>query len=200
MRIISGSAKGRRLLSPPGQGQRALVRPTSDRVREALFNIIASSIQGATVLDLFAGTGALGLEALSRGAADAVFVDNNRGVLDLIHKNVTLCGFSERSQLVQRDLTKSLFFLNRLAPPHGFDFIFIDPPYRHGFGARVLAELEISTVVSRDSLIIVEEANGIELPERIGRLRLTDSRRYGDTMIRFYLVGEDEQMLHLHES
>ena len=111
MRIIAGTAKGRRLFSPGRHKNNLRIRPTSDRARESLFNILGPlPVKGARVLDLFAGTGALGLEALSRGAEQAVLVDNDSGAITLIHKNITICGFSERTSVLRRDLMKGLFF------------------------------------------------------------------------------------------
>ncbi len=112
MRIIAGTAKGRRLFSPPSsKGGKGEIRPTSDRAREALFNVLAGHADGAQVLDLCAGTGAMGLEALSRGADHSVFVDNGRTALALIGKNIHACGFDDKSTVLQRDLFKGLSFL-----------------------------------------------------------------------------------------
>lgn len=177
MRIIGGTARGRKLLGPG----KAKIRPTSDRAREALFNIVSPETRGKPVLDLFAGTGALGLEALSRGAATALFVDNHRQALDLVQKNIQLCGFSDRARIVKRDLTKGLSFLQEMLPTGGFSLIFADPPYLSGLGQTLLGEMREIGLVASEGLIVFEDAASEILPEKIGGLSLGDQRRYGDT-------------------
>jgi len=113
LRIIAGSAKGRKLYGPAGGDHKPVIRPTSDRAREALFNILGPAVIGAAVIDLFAGTGALGLEALSRGAAYAIFVDNYGKALEIISKNIDWCGFANNTKLLRRDLSRSLVFLGQ---------------------------------------------------------------------------------------
>ena len=127
MRIIGGVAKGRKLFTPGNRFKGPVVRPTSDRAREAVFNILGQSVQDARVLDLFAGTAAMGLEALSRGAASAVFVEKHPGVLDLARRNIEACGFSDKSFLVKGDLSKGLFFLRHHMPDATFTLVFLDP-------------------------------------------------------------------------
>ena len=165
MRIIAGKCRGR-VLRTPGLGSvNAGIRPTADRVKEALFSILGNRIRGAKVLDLYAGTGALGLEALSRGADRAVFVDNGDAALALLNKNVELCGFSERSIIIRRDLTRGLAFLPGLAPAGGFDLIFLDPPYRQGSVALFLNGLADLPLLAPDGLVIAEEGAEVELAE-----------------------------------
>ena len=128
MRIIAGTARGRQLQTPSKStagysGQ--LIRPTADRSREALFSIIGQEIKGATVLDLYAGTGALGLEALSRSAKRVVFVDNNPHAIKLIEKNIELCGFSDQTLVLKRDLSKGLSFLAKQLPEIKFSIILL---------------------------------------------------------------------------
>ena len=189
MRIIGGTARGRRLQTPsksvakhPGHP----IRPTSDRAREALFNIIGEEIRDAFVLDLFAGTGALGLEALSRAARQAVFVDNSPEALRLIEKNINLCGFSDRAFVCKRDLSKGLYFLGKLLPEAEFSVIFIDPPYRKGLAAAILDELGEMDFLSDGGLVVVEEDAFTDMAAMTGSLRLTDRRRYGEAGIWFY--------------
>ena len=188
MRIIAGTAKGRRLQTPSKKGRR--VRPTADRAREALFSIIGSEVKGASVLDLYAGTGALGLEALSRGAESALFVDLHNEPLGLIGKNIELCGFSERSRVVRRDLTKGLFFLAEMAPAMGYDLIFIDPPYGKGLAAKALADLGSSALLAEEGLVVAEEESGSDFADAYQSLQLVDRRRYGDTG--FWLFRPEE--------
>ncbi len=151
MRIIGGTAKGRRLQTPPKSTAkrtgRPVIRPTADRAREALFSIIGSEVENGEVLDLFAGTGALGLEALSRGARSAVFVDKNSQSIKLIQKNIELCGFSDKSSVIKRDLAKSLSFLEKILPGKEFSLIFIDPPYKKGLSLNMIKELSSGSLV-----------------------------------------------------
>ncbi len=158
------------------------IRPTSDRAREALFSIIGAAVTEAVVLDFFAGTGALGLEALSRGARSAVFVDNHRKATELIQKNIVLCGFSERSIVIKKDLTKGLSFLGKMLPVDGFILVFLDPPYRMKLGQLLLTELgnTINLTGSR-CLVIAEDEAAEDLPTQAGSLTLCDQRRYGET-------------------
>ena len=137
-----------------------LVRPTSDRAREALFNILGQDkVRGALVLDLFAGTGALGLEALSRGAEKVVFVENSSFAIGLIKKNIALCGFSERTHVLKRDLLKGRFFLPETTEFGGpYDLVLLDPPYRHKFCLRLVPDLADNGVIDQDSIVVCEEA------------------------------------------
>lgn len=179
MRIISGSARGRKLLAP-GQRFGDTIRPTSDRAREAIFNILAARVVRARVLDLFAGTGALGLEALSRGASWAVFVDGRRSVTELIQRNITLCGFSERATVLQRDLARGFSFLTAMQPLPEFDLVFIDPPYGTALALRWLEYLADGTFLAAKAIIVLEDAAEAQYPETLGMLDCFDRRRYGE--------------------
>jgi 16S rRNA (guanine966-N2)-methyltransferase len=185
MRIIGGRFRGRRLAAPgPAGGGRAHLRPTSDRVREALFNLLAHGDygmpplpEGRRVLDLFAGTGALGLEALSRGAARAVFVDDLAAARALIRQNVEALGLSGQTKIWRRDAT-------RLGPCRGepFDLIFLDPPYRSGLAAAALNAAREGGWLAPEAVIVVELAAEEEQPA-LDWLTLADRRRYGDTQV-----------------
>jgi len=179
VRIISGSARGRKLLAP-GQRFGDTIRPTSDRAREAIFNILSARVVGARVLDLFAGTGALGLEALSRGASWAVFVDGRRSVTELIQRNITLCGFSERATVLQRDLARGFSFLTAMQPLPEFDLVFIDPPYGTALAQRGLEYLAAGTFLAAKAIIVLEDAAEAQYPETLGMLDCFDRRRYGE--------------------
>ena len=157
------------------------IRPTADRAREALFSIIGQEVKGSAVLDLFAGTGALGLEALSRSALQVVFVDNSPQSIQLIGKNIALCGFSDRALVLQRDLSKGLYFLEKQLPEIKFNIIFVDPPYRRGLSEIMLHELVKTNLLFYDGLVIAEEDALSELPTSVLELRQVDQRRYGDT-------------------
>lgn len=167
MRVVAGVAGGRRLQAPAGRQ----VRPTSERVREALFNALGSmdAIAGATVLDLFAGTGALGIEALSRGAAAATFVDADPRAVAAIKANLQATGMAERARVVQADVVR--FLTER--PPANVDIAFADPPYAFDGWARLLA-----VVPAR--LVAIEARSHIDLPPAWHPLR---SKRYGDTVV-----------------
>lgn len=146
LRIIAGQCRGRRLKTPIGAG----VRPTPDRVRETLFNWLAPFLPDARVLDLFAGSGALGLEALSRGAREAVFVERDRAHLAILRENVALCGLPG-AEIRPLD---ALAFLRAASSP--FDIVFLDPPYGQGWVPRVTSMLETGGWLARDALIYVE--------------------------------------------
>lgn len=190
MRIISGQAKGRKLFPPPGQSKE--IRPTSDRAREALFSILGSRIKNSLVLDLFAGTGALGCEALSRGAESVTFVDLNKQALTLIKKNIPLIPEGvRRSTVIQHDLRRSLPFPAVTTPDNApFDLIFADPPYQKGLTEKILFFLDKSTVLSQKVLIIVEEIKGVDLDIKLDELTLDKKRCYGDTCFHFFIRKE----------
>ncbi|MBU0729576.1 MAG: 16S rRNA (guanine(966)-N(2))-methyltransferase RsmD [Proteobacteria bacterium] len=188
MRIIAGTARGRKL-SSPAKALGQLIRPTADRAREAIFSVIGTEIKEGQVLDLFAGTGAFGLEALSRGAAGAVFVDQHRAAVELVYGNIQKCGFSDRSVLLNRDLSKSLFFLKQYAPPGGFTLVFIDPPYRTNLWQGVIEQISGLDILNDNVLIIVEDDSSAALPDSPGKFDLSDKRRYGDTGFWLYRRG-----------
>nr|MBF0221162.1 16S rRNA (guanine(966)-N(2))-methyltransferase RsmD [Desulfobulbaceae bacterium] len=192
MRVIAGSARGRRLFSPEGNSKKHAIRPTSDRCRESVFNILGNErVKGCRVLDLFAGTGALGIEALSRGAGETVFVDSGTESLTLIKRNLQAIGFLSY-QLFKRDITKGLFFLGkRTAEPVngeqvGFDLVFLDPPYQKNYCNQVLTELCDNGLVNLGGVVVCEEYRACELPEQSGILTVYDKRVYGDTGFWFY--------------
>ncbi len=178
MRIISGSARGRKLLAP-GQRFGDLIRPTSDRAREAIFSILAAKVVGARVLDLFAGTGALGLEALSRGAVSAVFVDGQRSVIELINRNIALCGFAEGATVFHKDLARGLAFLAGQSL-NGFDLVFLDPPYGNTLALRGLESLAGGNFLAVKGIVVLEDAAEAQYPENMGPLVCFDQRRYGE--------------------
>lgn len=177
MRIIAGEFRGRALAAVGKGDAGAHLRPTTDRVRESLFNVLmhTGAIPGARVLDLFAGTGALGLEALSRGAAEVVFVDDGRVSTGLIRKNIGICRAGDRCTLTRRDALK--LGQNPGAP---FDLIFLDPPYGKALGEKALAAAMAGGWVADNALVVWEENAPMAVPEGF---ELHDSRKYGDTHI-----------------
>ncbi|MCX5864045.1 MAG: 16S rRNA (guanine(966)-N(2))-methyltransferase RsmD [Deltaproteobacteria bacterium] len=191
MRIISGSARGRKLLTP-GQRFGDSVRPTSDRAREAIFSILAAKVVDARVLDLFAGTGALGLEALSRGALSAVFVDGQRSVIELIGRNIALCGFAERATVLQRDLARGVAFLKATQPAEGFNLVFLDPPYGSTLALSSLESLAGGNFLAANAIVVLEDAAELQYPETLGPLVCFDQRRYGEAGFWLYQHPEAE--------
>jgi 16S rRNA (guanine966-N2)-methyltransferase len=178
MRIVAGTAKGRKLTVPKGLG----VRPTTDRVREALFSSIGARIRGASILDLFAGTGALGLESLSRGAASAVFVERHKAHLAVLGRNIATCGFTDRCRLVDGDSMAALKQLQREG--RTFDIVFLDPPYRSLLLERALRFLAESSLLSEQALVIAEHPAG-DPPGPLGGLVIASQKRYGKTVLSF---------------
>ncbi|HKS08355.1 MAG TPA: 16S rRNA (guanine(966)-N(2))-methyltransferase RsmD [Pyrinomonadaceae bacterium] len=178
MRVIAGAFKGRNLKSPPSMQ----VRPTSDRLRETLFNVIAAHVPDARFLDLCAGSGAVGIEALSRGAAHATFVDRSRRSCQLIESNLELCRVPEE----QRDIycAEAAEFLKQ-NQENPWDIIFLDPPYKENY-LRIL-EILSSKLLNEDGLLIVEHHHKTELPETIGSLTRTRILKQGDSVLSFYL-------------
>jgi 16S rRNA (guanine(966)-N(2))-methyltransferase RsmD len=169
MRIIAGAYKGRRITAPPG------ARPTADRVREALFSILGERVVDANVLDLFAGSGALGIEALSRGAAHATFVDSDARAVAAVRANLP----EAEAAVMRRD---AAVFLR--TTDDQYDLVFLDPPYRHG--PRVGAELsELVAAVLAPGGLVVSESDRRQ-PLDLPHLTLDDERRYGDTLIRLH--------------
>ena len=184
MRIVGGTHKGR-ALKPPKD---ARVRPTSDRTREAIFNVLAHgdfggwALDGARVLDLFAGTGALGLEALSRGASFALFVDDPPQSRGLIRENAEALGETGRIKLYRRDATKLSNREGSAGPP--FSLVFCDPPYGKGLGGRALEAAHAGGWLEDGALCILEEASSADVPCPDGFEEL-DRRVYGDTQVVF---------------
>ncbi|MFH1690444.1 MAG: 16S rRNA (guanine(966)-N(2))-methyltransferase RsmD [Candidatus Eisenbacteria bacterium] len=179
MRVIAGRLRGSVIRVPAG----GAVRPTYDRVRESVFSIIEPHLDGASVLDLFAGSGSLGIESLSRGATFATFVEKDRRVLDVIRENVERLGLAEQCRLIRGDAPAAL---ERGVPGGPFDIVFVDPPYSSGLAARTLELLASSPVLAAEALVVVERASTDTPQERAGRLGLFRSGKYGSTAVDFY--------------
>lgn len=150
MRVIAGKARRTQLKTVEGLS----TRPTTDRIKETLFNMIQNQLYDVRFLDIFAGSGAIGIEALSRGAKSAVFVENNKSAVDCITANLKTCHFTEQGQLVKMDYIDALRELDRRGQQ--FDIVFMDPPYGHEYEKRVLEVLDNLSIISADTLIIVE--------------------------------------------
>jgi len=182
MRVIAGKFRGRNLKSPPS----LQVRPTSDRLRETLFNVIAGRVPESRFLDLCAGSGAVGIEALSRGAAHATFVDRSRRSCQLIEANLELCHVPEE----QRDIycSEVTEFLKQTSSQttERWDVIFFDPPYKQPH-LPILEILGSSKLLNDDGLLVVEHHHKTDLPEVTGSLRRTRVLKQGDSSLSFYL-------------
>lgn len=179
MRIISGRARGKKLVEFAG----VRVRPTADRVREALFSSLTSrlgSLHGCKVLDLFAGTGALALEALSRGAQSAILVDAHPESIKIIQSNIEGCSMSNCAQVQRGELPAALTLTAKSGP---FDLIFLDPPYAQGLAIATLTRIEALELLSARGIIVIETKKGEILPEQIGSLTRTNQRHYGVSAI-----------------
>jgi 16S rRNA (guanine966-N2)-methyltransferase len=174
LRIVAGSLKGRRLTSPTWTS----LRPTSDRLRETLFNVLGQICQGASVLDAFAGTGAVGIEALSRGAAHVMFVDHDPRALALIRQNLARCGVTDRYTIQRMDLARS-----GPAFPTAFDLIFLDPPYETN---PTDACAVVAASLDAEGLLVVEHARRMNVPDVIGGLRRTRLLAAGDSALSFF--------------
>lgn len=184
MRVISGKLKGKKLFSLKGQS----LRPTSDRVKEAIFDILQDQIRGQKVLDLFAGTGALGIEALSRGARSAVFVEESTRSLAALRKNIKECRLKEQAEVLAREAQTGIKILETRG--ESFELIFLDPPYGRGLARRVLQALSRSSIVSPGTLIVAEHSLSEEL-DSIPSWQRVDLRRYGRTQVSFFSLKKE---------
>jgi 16S rRNA (guanine966-N2)-methyltransferase len=184
LRIIAGSYKGFHLAALPGQS----IRPTQDRIREALFSILELRGPFLKVADLFAGSGALGLEALSRWPSTAVFVDFSRPAVDVIRKNIGHLHVEGRTRVIQRDLRRGVGFLVRAGDP--FDLLFMDPPYGRGWGQKMVPAVLLRGLVSEKGLLVLEHEAEESVPESIAGWGLSEQRAYGRTRISFYQHSE----------
>jgi 16S rRNA (guanine966-N2)-methyltransferase len=184
MRLTGGSDRGRRIRAPRGLG----TRPTAAKVREALFNILGPPPEGA-VLDLFAGTGALGLEALSRGVGRVVFIERDRSALTALRDNLKELGFQDRSTVIAADVRTSLRRLSAsMNSEDRFSWVFMDPPYANETES-ILAEMTERNMLTGCAVVVVEHDRRHRPPASVGALFLTDRREYGETELSFYRSG-----------
>ena len=181
MRITGGELNGRILGAIKGWN----IRPTSSKVRQAVFNIIGNDISGFRVIDFFAGSGIMGIEALSRGAEWAMFVDNSDKSLSSIKKNLELCGFSKKGHLLKRDMSKGVPQHDKLKEGC-IDFVFIDPPYGKDIIPGVLESIIESKIMAGDSYIVAESMKHDSLPDKVGDFFLVKTRLYGETKLDIY--------------
>lgn len=177
MRIIAGTAKGRRLTVPDDYA----IRPSADRVRENLFNILAFRIQGARFLDLFCGTGAVGIEALSRGAAHATFIDFKETALRLTRRNLLHCRLGQFAMCLCLNLPEQL-----PQPALPYDIVFADPPYAFDQHEELLQAVQHKQCLAPEGMVIIETAHKCTMPDRVDALTQSRRKRYGEISLTFY--------------
>ncbi len=179
LRIISGDLRGKKLRSVPGQA----IRPTADRLRESIFNILSLRVVDAVVLDLFAGTGALGIEALSRRAKSAVFVERRREAIAIIASNIKSCALDNRSTLIKWNIIDNLNCLKSIRP--AFDLVFIDPPYNQNLIRPTLIHLDRCGCLNKEACLVIEHSYVERIPEDLSAFQIADQRKYGKTLVSF---------------
>ena len=186
MRVIAGKARSLKLMTPPGMD----TRPTTDRTKETLFNILQPEIGGARFLDLFSGSGAIGIEALSRGAAFAVFVEKDRAAAECIRKNLAFTKLGDNGQILRKDVGAALKSLEKGAP---FDLIFMDPPYGRGLERQVLEYLAHSSLLAEEGTVVVEAS--LETPfdhvQDLG-FQVIKIKKYKTNMHVWIVKGEED--------
>lgn len=177
MRVIAGSAKGRRLKTGRSPG----VRPTTDRVKEALFNILRDRVEEAVMLDLYSGFGGIGIEALSRGAKKVFFIESDRAVIKTMEANIAACGFLGRAAIHETDIFRFI----KLNQP-SFDLIFADPPYDTRNLRKLLPAIGRGDIISANGLFVLEHFRKTKLPCEIGDLEIIRSYKYGETALSLF--------------
>lgn len=180
MRVVSGSCKGHPLKAVPG----STTRPTTDKVKEAIFNIIGPYFNGGLVLDLFGGSGGLGIEALSRGMDKAIFVDRDSKAVQVIRQNVESCRLVDRVEIYRNDAERALKAL--VKRELSFDVILLDPPYKDQKVVSLIDIIDQQGLLSKKGLVMVEHANEVKLPEKISSLIRKKHENYGITAISIY--------------
>lgn len=182
MRVITGEARGRRLVAPQGLD----TRPTTDLVKESIFSIVQFEVPGAHVLDLFAGSGQMGVEALSRGAVAAVFVDSAKTAIAAVRENVALCGFTESAHIFAMDAQAYLS-----ACAEQFDLAFLDPPYHQGMAARLLPA--VAALMHENGAIVCETQRDEPMPEAVGAFTRKKEYRYGKIVVHVYRTEVEQE-------
>jgi 16S rRNA (guanine(966)-N(2))-methyltransferase RsmD len=184
MRVISGSARGLKLKTPTNED----IRPTTDRVKESLFNIINNYIIDSNILDLFSGTGSLGIEALSRGAMKCVFVDLSKDSMSIIKDNIEKARGNDKSETMLTDYAGAISKLS--LKNEKFDVIFMDPPYHKNIFIPALEKISSAKILKDDGIIIVEHDSKDTLPDNVGNLVKDRDKKYGKTTLSFYILED----------
>ncbi len=187
LQITGGKFKGQKLFTPPSKSLE--IRPLRSRIRKALFDIIGNNLEGQKVLDLFAGTGALGIEALSRSADLVIFVDSSPQSIELIKKNLNKLRIDEKAIVLKLKLPEGFENIVTLSINSKllFDIVFVTPPYEKGLSLKTLERLP-TEILKEDTLIVVEERDKVYLPERMGNFQLLKKKTYGETALFFYKI------------
>lgn len=187
IRVTGGSLRGRRLATVRSMD----VRPTSDLVRAAVFDLLGQDLSGDRVLDLFAGNGSLGIEALSRGAAEAVFIENSARAIEVLRKNLKLCGMEDSGVVLKHDLSRGTGLYDHPALAGPFDLVFLDPPYGKGLIAPLVQEINRGGFLKPLSRVVAQSEKKGDLPVRVGTLTAVKVRTYGATRITVFQNEED---------
>ncbi|PLT34318.1 16S rRNA (guanine(966)-N(2))-methyltransferase RsmD [Bacillus sp. V5-8f] len=187
MRVVSGTCKGRPLKSVPGTG----TRPTTDKVKEAVFNMIGPYFEGGTVLDLFAGSGGLGIEALSRGMNRAIFVDREHQAVRTVKENLSACNFTEQAEVYRNDAERALKAITKREVT--FQLIMLDPPYKKQKLVTLLEQIHNAALLDRQGVVVCEHGHDVVLPDRVGGFIKTRQEEYGIIAISIYQWSADQQ-------
>lgn len=185
LRVISGDKKGFKLKAPKGKD----TRPTEDRVKESLFNILGDIDNNSMVLDLFAGSGSIGIEFLSRGAKMAYFIDNSSLSIKTIKENLIHTNFLKKSKIIKGDSIKSIKFLGR--EDIKFDYIYIDPPYGGNLIEKSMKSILKANILNNNAILILEHKKALDLPNILYGLGKTDIRNYGNKVLTFYTYNKE---------
>jgi 16S rRNA (guanine966-N2)-methyltransferase len=185
MRVVSGTCKGRALRAVPGN----TTRPTTDKVKEAIFNMIGPYFEGGIALDLFAGSGGLGIEAVSRGLDKAIFIDRDHKAIQTIRENINTCQLEEKTEVYRNDADRALKAL--VKRDISFDFIFLDPPYKQQQLVSLMEKMEQHMLVHNGSMIVCEHSHDVVLPPLIGGLTQVKHEKYGIIAITIYIKGTE---------
>lgn len=187
MRIISGEKKGIHLKAVPGLN----TRPTTDKVKESIFNMIGPYFEGGAGLDLFAGSGGLGLEALSRGLDRMIFVDRDRDAIHTIKTNIEKCQYNDQTEVFRNDAERALKAVTKRELQ--FNCIFLDPPYKLQKLITLMESIDRNQLLKEDGIIMCEHGNDVNLPETVGRLLCVRSETYGGTIISIFQYGPNDE-------
>ncbi|MGG3466551.1 16S rRNA (guanine(966)-N(2))-methyltransferase RsmD [Neobacillus pocheonensis] len=180
MRVVSGVCKGRPLKAVSGSS----TRPTTDKVKEAIFNMIGPYFEGGLGLDLFAGSGGLGLEALSRGLDKVIFIDRESKAIQVIHENIKACQFEEKAEVYRNDADRALKAL--IKREISFNYIFLDPPYKKQQLVSLMEKMDEQEIVKTDGIIVCEHSFDVELPQMVGRFKQIKHEKYGIIAVTIY--------------